>query len=302
MEGELWRQLYQWTERADKQHVQPPRVVHRDVLVVRVYLWSALHERPVSWACEPASWPDHLRPAAVPSQPTMSRRLRTAGVAALLRELEREVDGCLCLLGTWRWIGIVDGKPLPVGRFSADPDADWGVGAGGRGWECGYRVVALWRHTLLPLAEVRPMNVGESVAARKLLARLEPLEHDAAGAGPCYVLGDSQFDSNPLHVLCAARGRQLVAPPKKTQARGPGHRRHEPARLHALEMLRRPFGRTLRRLRSRVEGRLGNLTSFGGGLSPLPSWVRRMHRVRLWVRSKLIINAARMRLKLERVN
>lgn len=302
MEGELWRQLYQWTEQADKRHAQASRRLrHADVTIVRVYLWSSLHERPVCWACDASNWPAALLPAAagLPSQPTMSRRLRTAGVQALLCDVERVVDGCLWLLGTWRWIGIVDGKPLPVGRFSADPDADWGVGAGGRGWEVGYRLIALWRHTLLPLAEVRPMNVGEPVAARRLVARLGHLD---AGAGACYVLGDSQFDSNKLHAMCAQRGCQLVAPPKKPQARGRGHRPHEPARLHALEMLRRPFGATLYRLRPLVEGRLGNLSSFGGGLAPLPSWVRRIHRVRLWVRTKLLINAARMRLKLEQVN
>lgn len=300
MEGELWEQLYQWTEQADKQHLQTPKVRHPDVAIVRTYLWSALHERPVSWACQGRNWPDGLRPSEseLPSQPTMSRRLRSPGVRALLCGLERAVDGCLFLLGTWRWIGVVDGKPLPVGRYSCDPDADWGVGAGGRGWEKGYRLVVLWRQTLLPLAELRPMNVGESVAARKLVARLEPGEQCAG----TYLLGDSQFDSNALHGLCVRRGRQLVAPPKKPQARGPGHRKHEPARLHALEMLRRPFGRALYRLRGRVEGRLGNLTSFGGGLAPLPAWVRRIERVRLWVRAKLIINAARMRLKLEQVN
>jgi hypothetical protein len=36
--------------------------------------------------------------------------------------------------------------------------------------------------------------------------------------------------------------------------------------------------------------------SFGGGLtSALPAFVRRLHRVRLWVHAKLLINAARIR-------
>ena len=37
----------------------------------------------------------------------------------------------------------------------------------------------------------------------------------------------------------------------------------------------------------------GNLTNFGGGLSPLPAWVRRLHRVERWVRAKLIVSALR---------
>ena len=36
------------------------------------------------------------------------------------------------------------------------------------------------------------------------------------------------------------------------------------------------------------------LTSFGGGLSPLPSWVRHLVRVWLWVSAKLVINGLRI--------
>jgi len=41
----------------------------------------------------------------------------------------------------------------------------------------------------------------------------------------------------------------------------------------------------------------GNLTSFGGGLSPLPAWVRHQDRVWLWVSAKLLINGARIEIK-----
>jgi hypothetical protein len=34
--------------------------------------------------------------------------------------------------------------------------------------------------------------------------------------------------------------------------------------------------------------------SFAGGLGPLPAWVRRLRRVRLWAWAKLLINGARI--------
>jgi hypothetical protein len=45
------------------------------------------------------------------------------------------------------------------------------------------------------------------------------------------------------------------------------------------------------RQRLAVERAFGNCTSFGGGLAP---WVRRLHRVRLWVQAKLLIDALRI--------
>jgi hypothetical protein len=45
----------------------------------------------------------------------------------------------------------------------------------------------------------------------------------------------------------------------------------------------------------------GHLTSFGGGLSPLPNWVRTYPRVRLWVQAKIILNMIRIWLRRPRV-
>jgi hypothetical protein len=53
--------------------------------------------------------------------------------------------------------------------------------------------------------------------------------------------------------------------------------------------------RTFHAERTEIERRFGNWTSFGSDLAPQPSWVRRQHRVRLWVQAKLLINADRIR-------
>ena len=90
---------------------------------------------------------------------------------------------------------------------------------------------------------------------------------------------------------------------------GLGHRDHSPARLRSIELLESPtpgnlprpgtaagrcdFARDLYAARGDIERRLGNLCGFGGGLAPLPAWVRTPHRVARWTAAKLVINGLR---------
>jgi hypothetical protein len=297
MDGELWRGLYSCIELVDKSHAQDPRKIHSDAAVVATYQYAVLRHRPVCWACDADNWsgvPGRQRPAALPSQPTMSRRLsHDPGVRRFRAELAAALGGAFCVAAMLLLV-LIDGKALPVPRHSTDPDADFGRGVGAV--EKGYKLHTLWHDgSPLPIWEVRPMSVAESVVARRLIAQLPE-----GGGG--YALGDSWFDANHLYDRFAAKGRQLLAPRRKRDAPGLGHRRHSPHRLHALELLARPFGRDLMRLRRAVERRFGNLVSFGAGLGPLPPWVRRLWRVRLWVEGKLFINAIRIRQLLERLD
>jgi hypothetical protein len=280
MERKLWKVLYRAVMIAayDAGDRRAPEFSDRTIALV--YLWAVLHDRPTCWACDRHHWPDRLMPRPLPSQPTMSRRTRTAAVRRLLNAVRRLLRGA----GPAAWVRVLDSKALPVGRCSKDPDARPGRATGG--WSRGYRLHAIWGGGPAPDAwEVLPADHGEPTTARLLLPR-------AGGGG--YLLGDSNFDSNRLHEQAARRGSQVVAPPKKKD-RGLGHRRHSAARVHALELLRRPFGAALYASRSAIERDFGQLTSFGGGLGPLPSWVRRLWRVRLWVQAKLAINAARIK-------
>jgi hypothetical protein len=282
MERNLWQQLYEVV--MSLAHPSATRgVSHSDRWVVLVHLWAAVHDRPTTWATAARHWPDDLRPARLPSQPTMSRRLRSGPVNALLNALLRRYRG----QPGADWVKYLDGKPLPVGDFSKDPDACWGRGPDS--YFKGYKLHAVWGTAPVPLAwEVRPANAGEPTTARWLVNRL-------AGAG--YLVGDSSFDSNPLAEAAGRRGHQLVAPPKKKAGAGQGHHPQSALRLRGLAVLQQPFGRALYRSRSFVERCFGHLTSFGGGLGPLPSWVRRKHRVKRWVQAKLLINAARVSLR-----
>lgn len=58
--------------------------------------------------------------------------------------------------------------------------------------------------------------------------------------------------------------------------------------------MRTPFGEPLIGMRANIERDYGTLTSFAGGLAPLPAWVRHETRVWFWTSAKMIINAVRI--------
>jgi hypothetical protein len=274
MERELWTQLYVIVRRLDSFWTTG---FFRASEIVMVYLWAVIHDRPTSWACQERNWTVR-RQWPLPSQSTMSRRLRSSSVQVLLKRLEAELAGDP---RRW-WLQRIDSKPLPVGTHSKDPDAKLGRAA--RSFARGYKFHAIWGGGPLPSVwQVEPMNAGDATVARHMVAHLP---------GEGYVVGDSQYDSNPLHRV-AAPAHQVVAPQQRP-GKGVGHRRHEPSRLRSVELVGRPFGQALLHFRTQIERDFGCLTNFAAGLSPLPSWVRRFHRVRLWVQAKLLINAIRI--------
>jgi Transposase DDE domain len=207
----------------------------------------------------------------------MSRRLHTTEVQRLLAKMEQrlaELDG-------GGWVMLVDGKPLLVGSHSKDPDAAWGRAR--RGWAKGYKLHAVYDGGSIPVAwEITPLNEAEPETAARLVLSI------IGGGG--YILGDKSYDSNPLHDAALAVGCQLVAERKRPNS-GLGHRRHSPGRLRSIELLRQEFGQKLYAFRDQIERNFGWLTNHAGGLAPLPNWVRRIHRVRVWVQAKLLIHA-----------
>lgn len=259
-----------------------------DAAIVRVYYWSVLWDRSVTWACEPRNWPIYERRQALPSQATMSRRLADPTLQAVLEELEKRVVRTVQPGG---WVWFIDGKPLPIGGCSKDRQAGYGRAAGCKAK--GYKLHAVVSAQGVPVAwRVTPMNKDERVMARRLL-------RDAELQG--YVLGDGHYDDNKTHDVCLARGNvQLVTPPRFRNRRGLGHQRHSPARLRSLALWDDPvssFGRELLAERTRIERYFGQLTSFGGGLTHLPPWVRTHRRVRRWVQAKIVIQLLRRSLR-----
>jgi hypothetical protein len=179
---------------------------------------------------------------------------------------------------------MIDAKALPVSEVSRDPDM--GKGRGVSGFQQGYKFYAIWNGGPIPWAwGLAPMNASEKTMARHLIPTLP-------GGG--YLLGDPEYDANPLYDLAAEAGFQLVAKKRRDRGRGGlGHRRQSPGRLRSIDLLKTKFGRALYDQRNAIECRFGTLTSTGGGLAPLPAWVRRFHRVRHWLQAKILAAGAR---------
>jgi IS5 family transposase len=282
MERELWPLLYRVVREVSfdfgQKYVQIPGWV-----LVLTMLWAALHDRPVSWACRPANWQTtRLRPARLPSPATMSRRIDTVGVGLLWRAIEqrlREQSAQHPAL-----IALLDGKPLPVGGATKDPDARYGRGAGLMAK--GYKLHAVWAKRALPETwEVTPMNTSEVTVAKRLLRQVH------AGG---YLLADGNYDGNELFDQAYERGYQMLTP-APSSGTGRGHRYHSPHRWRSIHLMRETtFGPSVYDGRIGIEQAYGQAVSFGGGLGPLPAWVRGLERVRTWVWAKLVINATRI--------
>src|SRR4051794_38427624 len=288
MERQLWNSILALLAALDTMP-PPTRFDFGDRQIVAVYYWSVIHDRPTSWACQKRHWPLHLRQQALPSPATMSRRLRTPTVMALLDALERDVVAPQEPGLFW----MIDGKPLTISGCSKDRQAGYGRAAGGKGK--GYKIHAIvGSDGSIPQWGVAPMNKDERVMGERLVKRAPP---EVMG----YLIADSNYDSNPLHASCAARGNlQLVTPRRYGPGKGTGHRKQTAGRLRSKAILENPFpafGDQLRLDRSEIERQFGNLTNWGGGLTCLPAWVRTHRRVHRWIQAKIVLTKLKVPIK-----
>jgi hypothetical protein len=281
MERELWPVLYHNVREVARTFHQKYVQIPGWILVLTM-LWAALHDRPVQWACRGENWmTTRLRPPRWPSPRTMSRRVDGVALGLLWRAIEqrlRELSDTHPAL-----IAFLDGKPLTIGGNSSDADARYGRAAGTMAK--GYKLHTIWSSRVMPETwELTPMNTSEKTVAHRLIPQL-------AGGG--YLLADGNYDSNKLFDDASKQGYQLLTPLPKGKA-GSGHHYQSPYRLRSIALMKGVFGPQLYAMRTTIERLYGNATSFGGGLAPLPAWVRGIDRVRTWVWAKLLINAARI--------
>jgi hypothetical protein len=227
MEGQLWKAIVMVLAQLDKRRKRTVED-YGDVQIVQIFYWAVIHDRPICWACQRKNWPVHLRRQALPSDTTMSRRLRTPSVLMLLNALEQRVTKPNTEGGLY-W--MIDGKPLMISGCSKDRQAGYGRAA--RCKAKGYKLhaivapdggLALWR--------VAPMNKDERVMAERMLKT-----SDIRG----YVVADANYDSNRLHKVCDARGnQQLVTPRRYGPGKKVGHRAQSPGRLRSIALLENP--------------------------------------------------------------
>lgn len=240
---------------------------HADV--ARAFLWSVMCDRPLAWIETTTGRLPFQRAARrlCPSASTVCRRLRDPVLLWLFEDL---LFGLTFSPAPPDYF-VLDSKALPVSPYSKDCDATNGHG------RCevqrGYKLHVLTDNRQRVWSwQVLPMHVDEVDALRLLLPR--------AASRPVggIILTDTGY-ALASREFAGSHGFRIVCPWNRSQGgeAAPRWKRGDHIR------------------RDSVERFFGNLSGFGGGLQGLPSWVRTLHRVRLWVLGKLIINAARQR-------
>src|SRR3954469_20788709 len=140
---------------------------HSTAVIVRVHTWAALHDRSVSWACDPRNWKRSARPAELPDQSTMSRRTRREDFMAFLERVGRRLNG----KAKPGLVQVVDGKPLGCPNHSPARDATWSRGVGRT--SVGYKLHAVFSGNPMPDAfAVTTLNVCEKRMAARMVRRL----------------------------------------------------------------------------------------------------------------------------------
>ena len=258
---------------------------YSDVLIMRMYLWAVHHDRPMFWACDRRNYDTLFRPRALPSVSQFSRRLKTERLEKMIQAVHER----LIQTDPLSKLSFFDGKALPVSRHSHDKDAKKGYADGA--FRKGYKLHAWATHDgRIPRFRVLPMNCGEPNTARALT--------DLIPSGSV-VLADANYDSGKLYQAVEDRHSQLLTPLKGMVASASQLRRMLTARKRAMQWWQR-FGQQCKELLKRrydIERIFSAVCCFGGGLSPLPAWVRGLPRVQRWVSAKLIFYHARLILR-----
>ena len=273
MEGQVWAILERLLSCVDG---KPRRCRYSDREILRVILWAVLHDRPMVWACRSEHWRERWCPESLPDPSTVSRRWR---------RLDLQTKAYAMHEASVRWLGpggryaAIDGRPLPIGGCSKDPDARCGRAA--RGMGKGYKMYTLidMRHAILAYI-VRPMNEAEQTVALTLVRNLPDTV--------TRIVGDGVYDSVKLHRAVEATGRKLYTPLRENRV----GRRQQERRLQLLRLLKRSVGKRLLESRNEIERTYGQTSTIAFGFKGLPSWARRRRRVFRWMWGKNLLHQA----------
>lgn len=262
------------------------RTLYSDDLIVKLYLWTAWHDRPRCRAYDPLHYNGLFRPKRLPGYSQFCRRLRSSRVRAMLEHADARLARGPTPADD-KADGFFDGHALAVTENSRDPDARTGRGNGR--FSRGYKLHA-WADARQRIRAhaTTALNAGETtVAGERLAGRLPP--HGLTVA-------DGNYDSDRLHRAMHAAGHRLLTPLKGSATSRRRVAGMSAARLAAVAWWQADPAACGAKLRTRgtVERTFANLSNFGGGLTHLPPWVRTLDRVGLWVTAKLIIYHARM--------
>ena len=281
MSSHVWRLVYQSLRRVNRRIPKHGRACqYNDTTIVAMYLWSAFHDRPLCWAADRSNYSSAFRPRKLPSRSQFGRRIKSARCQMLLDALNRE----LAMVEDGPNVFLMDSRPLRVGAYSQDPDVRRGYTKDG--FTKGYKLHALaTKQGQIVAWRLTGLNRNDKPVAWELIDEARPQG---------LVLADGAYDSGALYDHVFKHKALLLTPLPKNA--GGGHRRQSMARLLAAQLWENG-AEFLYRDRLEIERIFSRQSSFGGGLAPLPAWVRRWTRVHRWVTAKLILYHARLVLR-----
>lgn len=280
MDSHTWREAYQMIVAVNRSiPVLGRKPTYSDVLIVAMYVWSVAHDRPLCWACSRENYSSCFRPRKLPSVSQFCRRIQTPRCNQVLQQVHDRLAGS----DKSASVSYLDARPLVVGSCSKDREARPGRVYGG--FARGYKLHSLVTEDgRVPTWKVTSLNVSEPRVAEELV------DSTRGRFSLGLVLADGNYDSSRLYDRVASAGGRLLTPLPKNA--GCGHRRQSPSRLEAAEAWKGVAGYVYRD-RIAVERYFAHQSAYGGGLAPLPAWVRTLPRVRRWVGTKLILHHAR---------
>lgn len=258
-----------------------------DELIVKMFFWSVAHDRPRYWACQRESYNRIMRPRKLPSVSQFCKRLNTEHICHIIYRVHELLSG----LDEEIELAFIDGKALPVSESSKDPDVRSGYGNGK--FSRGYKLHALGdSFSRIRSFCVRSMNEGEPTVAREALVK-----YISAGAT---VLADGNYDGKKLYTAVAEQHAFLFTHQKKNKRTEAAFANTTPERRAAMEFWRDhpKKAKIIYGLRGAIERIFSALSCYGGGLSPLPAWVRRRSRVTAWVTAKVALYNARVLIRI----
>lgn len=284
-----WKIVLSAVRRAARAVPRNRRLTFPDGLIVAMFLWGVAHDRPLRWACDRTHYGPVFRPRRLPSVSQFTRRVKTEPVQRILQRVHEQ----LARPGQITGLSYVDGKPLVVGVASKDPDAARGRVMGG--WARGYKLHAfMTEDRRIPVFAVSPLNVHEMPVARQMLPHLPPF------SPRMLLLADGNYDAADFHKDVDRHGGRLLCKPRGFARHEVTRRQMGRARRECLAVWSEQPGwaKVVYQQRIHAEGVWSNVTSYGGGLGPLPAFVRRLPRVRRWVGAKIILYHARLAARL----
>ena len=136
MSSHVWRIVYQTIREVER---QTPRTMRRcqysDTLIVAMYAWTVMHDRPMCWAADRSHYYGPFRPRRWPSRSQFCRRIASPRCDAILQEVDR------------RLAGRPDGPTIPPrgcerAGGAADPAAEFSPGTPRRSGRTGSTLAA----------------------------------------------------------------------------------------------------------------------------------------------------------------